>query len=69
MSDYVLKDFRLKCSLKEKATGKWLGVKEIVVQGYNGSGAVWNFQDKLRKEGKYEMDESYSYFEIGPSKI
>lgn len=71
MNDYILKNFRIKCSLKDKKTGKWAGVREIISQGYNGANAVSNLNRKLAAEGKYEIDieDTYTYFEIGPAKI
>lgn len=66
--EQVLKNFRLKCSLKDIKTGADMGLKEIIIQGYYGNDAVYRFKDKLRQEGLYELGESYSYFEIGPVK-
>lgn len=65
----VLKDFKLKGSLRNIKTREFGGVKEIIIQGYCGSDAVYKYIDKLKKEGIYELDESYSYYEIGPSKV
>ena len=66
MATDVLKNFRLRCALIEKTTGKNLGVKEIIIQGYYGNEAVIRFRNKLDQEGKFTLDDDYSYFEIGP---
>lgn len=59
-----LKKFRLKCCLKDLKTGKDTGLKIIIIEGTCGNDAVSRFIRKLDAEGLYQLDDSYSYFEI-----
>ena len=62
----VLKQFRLKCSLIDKETKKSAGLRIVDIYGYCGNEAVDGYRRELAKEGLYELDDNYSYSELGP---
>ena len=62
----VMKKFRLKCNLIDKATKKSAGLRIVDIYGYCGNEAVNSYVNELNKEGLYELDDNYSYSELGP---
>lgn len=62
----VMKKFRLKCCLIDKATKRSAGLRIVDIYGYNGNEAVGAYVNQLRAEGEYELDDNYSYSELGP---
>ena len=62
----VMKKFRLKCSLIDAQTKKSAGLRIVEIYGYCGNEAVNTYVAQLKKEGLYELDDNYSYSELGP---
>ena len=62
----VMKQFRLKGNLIDVKTKKSAGLVITTIYGYNGNEAVMTYVNQLRAEGQYELDDNYSYSELGP---
>jgi len=62
----VMKQFRLKGNLIDVKTKRSAGLVITTIYGYNGNEAVMTYVNQLRKEGEYELDDNYSYSELGP---
>lgn len=60
----VTKKFRLKGNLIDLETHKSAGLVITEIYGACGNEAVGAYVKELRKDG-YDLDESYSYAEIG----
>ena len=61
-----MKQFRLKGSLIDVNTKKSAGLIITTIYGYNGNEAVMSYVNQLKAEGQYELDDNYSYSELGP---
>ena len=61
-----MKQFRLKGNLIDAQTKRSAGLIITDIYGYNGNEAVMSYVKQLRAEGQYELDDNYSYSELGP---